>query len=222
LSLKAEKVKQQTRPSFDEEKILWGLGIDYVLGIDEVGRGAFAGPIFAASVVFPKNFKSSFLREVNDSKLLKARRREYLSEKIKESALFFSISNVGINLINKYGIGYANKMAFRKVIAETISELKGRHFVLVDGFHVKFIRGIGLKNQKAIIKGDRKSLSIAAASILAKVERDKLMRKLSREYPYYGFGRNKGYGTKKHQEAIREFGLTKLHRSSFNLSWLGK
>src|SRR3989344_9283046 len=102
------------RPSFDEEKILWDLGFDYVLGIDEVGRGAFAGPIFAASVVFPKNLKSSFLSEVNDSKLLKPRKREELSKKIKDAALSFSISNVGINLINKYGIGYANKMAFRK------------------------------------------------------------------------------------------------------------
>ena len=206
------------RPSFDEEKILWDLGFDYVLGIDEVGRGAFAGPIFAASVVFPKNLKASFLDEVNDSKLLKPRKREELSEKIKEAALSFSIAGIEINLINKYGIGYANKMAFREVIADTILKLKGKHFVLVDGFHVKFVRGIGLKNQKAIVKGDQKSISIAAASILAKVERDKLMRKLGRVYPDYGFGRNKGYGTRKHQEAIREFGFTKIHRKSFNLS----
>ena len=169
------------RPSFDEEKILWDLGFDYVLGIDEVGRGAFAGPIFAASVVFPKNLKASFLDEVNDSKLLKPRKREELSEKIKETALSFSVSSVEINLIDKHGIGYANKMAFRKVIADTILKLNGgKYFVLVDGFHVKFVRKIGLKNQKAIVKGDQKSISIAAASILAKVERDKLMRRLSK------------------------------------------
>ncbi|MEK9178542.1 MAG: ribonuclease HII [Patescibacteria group bacterium] len=212
--------KIKSNPSFEEEKILWDLGIDYVIGIDEVGRGAFAGPIFAASVVFPKYLDTSKLTGVNDSKLLKPRERVRLAEIIKETSLSFSVASVNINLINKYGIGYANKMAFRKVIANTIFRLKGRHFVLVDGFHVKFVRGIGLKNQKAIVKGDRKSLSIAAASILAKVERDRLMRKLSRIYPVYGFGRNKGYGTKKHREANKEFGLTKIHRSSFNLSWL--
>ncbi|EKD86903.1 MAG: hypothetical protein ACD_37C00107G0005 [uncultured bacterium] len=96
--------------------------------------------------------------------------------------------------------------------------MKGKRFVLADGFHVKYLRGIGLKNQKAIIGGDRKSISIAAASIIAKVERDKFMRDLNRVYPNYGFERNKGYGTRYHKEALKQFGLSQIHRTSFNLS----
>lgn len=212
----------KNKPSFEEEKVLWEKGYDSVIGIDEVGRGAFAGPIFAAAVVFPKNLNEEILLGINDSKLLKARERVRLSELIKSQALSFSVASIGINFINKLGIGHANKMAFRKVVAEIMLKLEGKHFVLVDGFHVKFVRGIGLRNQKAIVKGDRKSLSIASASILAKVERDRLMRLLGKDYPLYGFGKNKGYGTKMHQEAIRDYGLTDVHRSSFNLSWLGK
>lgn len=90
--------------------------------------------------------------------------------------------------------------------------------MLIDGFNIKYLKGIGLKNQKGIIKGDRKSISIAAASIIAKVHRDKLMRKLNRKYPQYGFHRNKGYGTKFHQTAIKNHGLSEIHRTSFNLS----
>ena len=205
----------KTKPSFDEEEILWNTGYDFAIGIDEVGRGAFAGPIFAASVVFPRFFKSPFLKFINDSKLLKPKERETLAVEIKKSALFYSIASIGVGVINRKGIGAANKMVFRKVIAQSILKLKGKHFVLADGFHIKYVKGVGLKNQKAIIGGDRKSISIAAASIIAKVERDKLMRDLNRVYPNYGLKRNKGYGTLEHRTAIKLNGLSRIHRIAF-------
>ena len=164
-----------------------------------------------------KYFDDSKLLGVNDSKLLKHQERVRLSKIIKDNSLAFSVASVNISLINKFGIGYANKMAFRKAIAEIILKLKGKHFVLVDGFHVKFVRDIGLSHQKAIVKGDEKSFSIAAASIIAKVYRDRLMKKYHREFPDFGFGRNKGYGTRKHREAIKLYGLSGLHRKSFHL-----
>ena len=213
------------KPSFKEEIKIWKKGCEFVIGVDEVGRGSFAGPVVAGAVVFEKrsNFKDGMLSEVNDSKLLNPRKREQLAKEIKEEAILYAVSVVGVSKINKLGIGRTTKIAIRKVIKTILlriiesSNYKPSIFVLADGFHIKYIRGIGLINQKAIIKGDRKSISIAAASIIAKVYRDKLMRKLNRKYPGYGFAKNKGYGTKLHQAAIKNYGLTEIHRTSFNL-----
>lgn len=218
------------KPNFKEERKLWRSGIKYVIGIDEVGRGAFAGPIVAGAVVFPRiskvTKKLSGLKKINDSKLLKANIRRKLASKIKKYSLFYALAEVKISVINKSGIGEANKMVFRKVVNKIIEQIKedlGRkigkneYFLLADGLPTKYIHG-GLKSQIAIIKGDRKSITIAAASIIAKVHRDSLMRDLSRKFHHYKFSRNKGYGTKAHQKALQKYGLTDVHRTSFDLS----
>jgi len=211
-------MKTITKPSFEEEKLYWKSGIDFVIGLDEVGRGAFAGPIVAAGVVFDRNVNTKFVRGVNDSKLINPRLREELSEIIKANSIF-AIESVEIDYINKNGIGKANSAVFRKVLRSLIMnfEQKSNYFILIDGFHKKYLPG-GIKKQKGIVKGDQKSLSIAAASILAKVYRDNLMQKESKKYPNYLFERNKGYGSRAHRQALKEFGLIKIHRTSFNLS----
>lgn len=209
-----------TKPSLKEEKKLWQKGYQYVVGLDEVGRGAFAGPIVAGAVVFPKNIikNKNLLSEINDSKLLTPLKRERLSKEIKKSAFIYAIAKINVQTINKLGIGKANQMAFRKVLKNMQKKIKNeKPFVLVDGFHIRYLKGVGLRNQKAIIKGDRKCVSIAAASIIAKVYRDRLMRKLHKTYPNYFFVRNKGYGTKEHQEALKKYGFCVFHRRSFHL-----
>lgn len=209
-------VMKKTRPSFKEEIKLWNNGIDYVIGIDEVGRGAFAGPIVGAGVVFKPNFDHLFLRNVNDSKLLRPNQRELCSVFIKQNALHWTVELIDIGYINKYGIGKANIAVFRKVLRSLLLKFDANkdYFVLIDGFHGKYLPG-GIQKQKAIVKGDRKSLSIASASIIAKVYRDQLMKEISNKYPNYNFGQNKGYGTKLHRGAIKEHGISKFHRLSF-------
>lgn len=218
------------KPSFKEERILWKSGVKYVIGIDEVGRGAFAGPIVAGAVVFPKilklSKKLSSLKSINDSKLLKAYTRRKLNKVIKKHSLFYAVSEVNIASINKTGIGRANKTVFRKVVNRIVKQIemeqgrklkKGEFYIISDGFPTKRIKG-GISNQKAIIGGDRKSITIAAASIIAKVHRDSLMRDLSKKFRHYKLSRNKGYGTKGHQKALLKYGLSQIHRTSFNLT----
>jgi ribonuclease HII len=207
-----------TKPTFIEEEFLWEKGFRYIIGIDEVGRGCFAGPIVAGAVVFKKDCNRKLLIDVNDSKQLKFLQRRKLSKVIKDECLYWGIGTIPVSTINKVGIGKANKIAFRKALDGIIKNIGvEKPFVLIDGFHVKYIRGVGLKNEKAIIRGDQRSITIAAASIIAKDHRDKIMRTLSKKYPEYGFGKNKGYGTKEHQDAIKKHGLTRIHRTSFNL-----
>jgi len=214
------------KPTFKEEQRLWRRGCDFVIGVDEVGRGAFAGPVIAGAVVFRKGsqFKNGLLSQINDSKLLNSKKREVISKEIIKHSLLYATSTIGLPAINKFGIGKATQIAIRKVVKIVlwqileINKSKPPIFILADGFHIRYIRGIGLVNQKAIIKGDQKCISIAAASIIAKVYRDKLMRKLNKKYPGYGFARNKGYGTKIHREALKKYGLSKIHRKSFNLT----
>lgn len=207
------------RPTFEEELLLWNKGINHVIGIDEVGRGAFAGPIVAAGVVFHRDtpYREYPLGNVNDSKLLSPTARRQCAKIIKDTALFWTVESIEISFINRFGIGKANASVFRKVIKKLLLLVNhGSYVVLIDGFHQKYLPG-GIHKQKAIIKGDQKSISIAAASIIAKVYRDEQMRKTGRKYPDYSFGVNKGYGTKSHQEMIRKYGLSKIHRRSFHL-----
>ncbi|OGH02505.1 MAG: hypothetical protein A2798_02540 [Candidatus Levybacteria bacterium RIFCSPHIGHO2_01_FULL_37_17] len=207
------------KPSFEFEKKYWGNHIDYVIGIDEVGRGAFAGPIVAAAVVFSSNIKIGALAEINDSKLLNFTQRAKLAKLIKEYALFWAVEQIDIAYINKYGIGKANSAVFRKVLKKLLKNIKSSNYsILIDGFHRKYLPG-GLSKQQGIVKGDQKSLSIAAASILAKVYRDNLMKKESKLFPNYKFAKNKGYGTKEHRAAIINFGTTQIHRSSYITTW---
>lgn len=196
-------------PTPDEEIKLWIQGYRYVCGLDEVGRGCFAGPVVAGAVIFSPG--TALPIGINDSKLLKPKQREKLAGQIKEVALAWSIGEIAVSHINKKGIGKATQMAFRKAVKILPVRVD---FVLVDAFYIKHF---SRKKQKAIVHGDRTSLSIAAASIIAKVYRDELMEKLDQKYPRYGFSKHKGYGTADHRAAIKKHGLSRVHRKSFNL-----
>lgn len=196
-------------PTLKLEKRLWKSGYSLICGLDEVGRGSFAGPVCVGAVIFEKD--CIIPDGVADSKLLKPRQRENLAEQIKKCAITWSVGQINVPTINKVGIGKATQMAFRKALR--LLEVK-TDFVLVDAFYIKHLNR---KRQKAVKDGDEVCASISAASIIAKVYRDKLMRKLSKKYPHYGFSKHKGYGTKKHQEAIKKYGLSSVHRKSFHL-----
>lgn len=196
-------------PTLNFERELWNSNYKFVCGLDEVGRGCFAGPVIVGAVIFPPDI--SLLEGVMDSKMLKPRQRERLVKTIKSLAIAWSIAEISVRNINKVGIGKAAQMGFRKAIKDLQIN---PDYILIDAFYVKHLNR---KKQKPIIKGDQQSLTIAAASIIAKVYRDKLMKKLHWKYPEYGFAKHKGYGTKKHQEAIKKYGLTRIHRKSFNL-----
>jgi len=225
-------------PTFSLEKRLWKKGYKVVIGVDEVGRGCLAGPIVAGAVVFApapqvqslkckvqnyqKNLRKILSLKIDDSKRLTPKSRSKLAAEIKECCQCYVIASESVATINRVGIVKATEKAMRKAIKKLQSQkvLKsksGKTFVIVDGFHVKYISGIGLKYQKNIFGGDRKCISIAAASIIAKVYRDNLMEKLAKKprYKKYGWEQNKGYGTKKHIKAIKRYGLTKLHRKLF-------
>jgi ribonuclease HII len=199
-----------TKPSLKEEKKLWSRGINLVAGVDEVGRGCFAGPVVAAAVILPVNFRAT--REINDSKLLTPAKREKLARIIKKNALSFSIAEISVEIINQIGIGKATQQAF----AQAITGLSVfPHHILIDAF---YITALDKSRQTPIVHGDGISITIAAASIIAKVYRDERMQELHLEYPHYDFYTNKGYGTKKHQQAIKTYGLCDLHRTSFHLA----
>lgn len=195
--------------SFDLETFFWNRGEKFVAGIDEVGRGSWAGPVVAAAVIFPRFFKTSY--NLYDSKLISPKNREHLSALILAEAEV-GIGIVGVSVINKIGIGKSTDIAFCRAVQNLEKDCNR---LLVDAF---YIEGLSKKNQLALKNGDKLCASIAAASIVAKVYRDALMRKLSKKYPEYGFATHKGYGTRNHQIALREYQLSKVHRTSFNLS----
>ena len=224
-------------PNFSYEKKLWQKGFRLVVGVDEVGRGAFAGPIVVGAVIWPRpnklkteDIKLKKLNQlgINDSKLLKPRTREQLANEIKEKALAWDVTGVEVSVINRIGIGKATEKAMRKTIGDLMRKLEcevgSEMFVLLDYFYVPYLRGVGKSRQLGIKRGDQKSFSIAAASILAKVHRDKFMRSLAKKprYKKYLWGKNKGYGTKVHRKAILRYGLTRYHRKQFVESWRGK
>jgi len=210
-------MKKITHPSFYHEQLYWNQGYT-VVGLDEVGRGAFAGPLVAAGVMFRKGTpcKGNILEQIRDSKQLSPNIRQVLSLEVKKNCDFFSIAEVPVTVINRVGIGRANLIAFRKVISDLQKKLLRQNtFALVDGFHISYVKGLSLKNQKAIVKGDQVSISIAAASIIAKVYRDTLMKQLHETCKVYNFYQNKGYGTRYHRTMIKKHGITPLHRVAF-------
>ena len=180
-------------------------GFTYIGGIDEAGRGPLAGPVVAAVVVFKPGTK---IEGINDSKKLSEAKRDELFEIIKEEALDYGIGIVQKDEIDEYNILNATYMAMKKAV----NCLKQKpDYLLVDAAHIPDVD----IEQKSIIKGDLKSISIAAASILAKVTRDSIMYEYDKMYPEYGFASHKGYGTDQHYKAIREHGITSIHRRSF-------
>jgi len=196
-------------PTLDIEKDLWNQGYRFIAGIDEAGRGSWAGPVVAAAVVFSPNIKVP--EGLRDSKLLTPKKREELDEQIREVAVGFAIGEVSVEGIEKRGIAVATQMAMRRALRDLDPE---PDFSLIDYFTIQYIKK---SSQKAVKKGDLHCVSIAAASIVAKVYRDNLMRQFDEdeEFGVYQFGKHKGYGTKSHQEAIREFGVCRIHRVSF-------
>jgi ribonuclease HII len=184
---------------------LYASGYNLIAGIDEAGRGPLAGPVVAAAVIFDKNI---FIDGINDSKKISAKKRIYLSETIKEKAISFAFGIVDHKIIDKINILQASLKAM-KLAYEKLS--KNVDLILIDG-NKSFITTTSVKT---IVKGDSKSFSIAAASILAKVKRDEIMQEASLLHPQYLWEQNKGYGTKKHIDAIKEFGYTDLHRKTF-------
>jgi ribonuclease HII len=198
-------------PSFNRGDELLNGKIELVFGMDEVGRGSFAGPLVASAVCFEKEFK--WFKEINDSKLLTSKKRKYLSKLILRYGLCF-IEIIDVDVINKFGIGESNRLIFENLINRIREQFVNRKiYFLIDGNKKK----LNYKNVEFIIKGDQKSISIAASSIIAKVYRDVLMKRLGKEYEGYNFPKNKGYGTKFHQNAIKKLGLCEIHRTSFSL-----
>lgn len=177
-------------------------------GTDEAGRGCLAGPVTAAAVILPKDFRNSIL---NDSKQLSENKRDLLKPIIENEALHFEVAHVFQDEIDTINILNASILAMHKCIdgLTTIPE-----FIIVDGNKFKPYKNIPFET---IIKGDGKYLSIAAASILAKTYRDLYMNTIHEEYPMYNWKQNKGYPTKEHRDAIKEYGVTKYHRKSFRL-----
>uniref|UniRef100_A0A832DII8 Ribonuclease HII n=1 Tax=Ignavibacterium album TaxID=591197 RepID=A0A832DII8_9BACT len=180
-------------------------GINFLAGVDEAGRGPLAGPVVAASVILPKNFHH---KEIDDSKKLSHKQREKLFEIITENAICYSFSVISHTTIDKINILNASLLAMKKSVNKLnpIPEL-----VLVDGNKIFNSR----LQIIPVVKGDSLSQSIAAASIIAKVIRDRMMNRLAEKYSYYGWEHNKGYPTKQHIEALIKFGATPVHRKSF-------
>ncbi|MCX7981640.1 MAG: ribonuclease HII [Syntrophales bacterium] len=180
-------------------------GFIHVAGVDEAGRGPLAGPVVAAAVILPVGY---FHPEIRDSKQLNRKKREVLYQIIHQEAVAVGVGVVEPSIIDRVNVLKATLMA----MSEAVYGLEVKpDYLLVDGN----IRIPCPLPQKAIVKGDRLSISIAAASIVAKVSRDWIMEIYDRQYPHYLFGRHKGYGTKEHWEAIEKYGLCKIHRRSF-------
>lgn len=206
-----EKEQKRLEDMLIHERLLWNQGLLFVCGVDEAGRGPLAGPVVAAAVVLPQD---CLIAGINDSKKLSAKKRDDLFDEIRQRAAEVEVGIVSEKEIDSINILQASNKAMRMAIGR----LKTRpDHLLIDG------RGLPEKfyPQTAIVGGDRKSCSIAAASIIAKVTRDRMMIEYDNAYPQYGFAKHKGYGTKQHIEAIQEHGPCEIHRRSFKVTTWG-
>lgn len=200
--------KQASLAEFEKhlqlERDIWDSGVDYIAGVDEVGRGPLAGPVVAAAVILPKDF---LLLGVNDSKKLSDQQRQVLAPLIKAKALAWSLGIVQAPVIDAVNIYEASRIAMQKAI-EGLTIQPGH--LLIDAMTVDLD-----VPQDKLIKGDARSASIGAASIIAKVARDAMMADLAKEYPGYDFEHNAGYGTKNHLAGLAQHGITPIHRKTF-------
>lgn len=187
------------------ENNLYEQGIEKICGVDEVGRGPLAGPVVACSIILSRDFK---ILGIDDSKKLSEKKRNDLYEKITSTCLAFGIGIVDNYIIDEINILNATKLAM-KLAVENMAIIPDH--MLIDAVRLENIK----IPMTTIIKGDSLSVSIAAASIVAKVTRDRMMQDFHLEYPYYAFDANKGYGTKAHYSGIDQFGICKIHRKSF-------
>lgn len=186
------------------ERELGKRGYEFICGVDESGRGPLAGPLFVAAVILPLGKKYKY---INDSKLLNEKKRKLAYEEVVTNALSISVSVATVDEIDKYNIYQSTKMKMINSI-KTL-EIKP-DFVLIDAMNIEEIQ-----NKLSLIKGDRRSISIAAASVIAKVKRDEYMLQLDEKYPMYNFQKNKGYPTKQHKMLLKQFGPCNEHRKSF-------
>ena len=201
-----ESADTETVNLWQHEALAWSAGFIRVAGIDEVGRGPLAGPVLAACVVLPPGFA---LDGIRDSKKLSARQRERAEARIRAEAVAIGIGSVEPDVIDRINILQATHEAMRLAYSQ-LDPLPD--FVLIDGLPV---RVFPCESRKALVQGDSHSVSIAAASIVAKVARDRLMCAYDTVYPEYGFAGHKGYGSAKHMDALREHGPCPIHRRSF-------
>ena len=196
--------KSQIGTDFENQAV--AEGFRFIAGVDEVGRGCLAGAVVAAACIL--DLSKPLPEGLDDSKKISEKRREAITEQLKESAVAFSIAQVEADEIDRINILQATRKAMRLAIEKLTPSAD---FLLIDAVQLKEIN----LPQKAIIKGDAISASIAAASILAKTYRDNLMREMCKIYPQYGFSKHVGYGTKAHFEALRKHGACPIHRKSF-------
>jgi ribonuclease HII len=210
LSPSAAKLRllKKLRCTLRYEKKAWETGAVRVAGVDEVGRGSLFGPVVAAAVVLDRGYR---VRGLRDSKLLEPERREILATRIREHSVAWSVAAVDAGRIDQINIYQASRVAMREAILQL---MPAADYLLIDAVKVECDMP-----QKAIIHGDALSASIAAASILAKVERDRLMREWDTVFPEYGLASHKGYSTPRHLAALREHGPSPLHRQSFAPVW---
>lgn len=193
-----------SRDSYRYERELKQQGVHYIAGVDEVGRGPLVGPVVAACVILPDNFS---LDGLTDSKKLTEKKRDYFYEEIKRQALAIGVGIISEEVIDRVNIYEATKMAMKEAIAQL--SIQPEH-ILIDAMPLD----IDIPTT-SIIKGDLKSITISAASVIAKVSRDRMLYELDEAYPMYDFKNNKGYPTKKHLEAIEQYGILKEHRRSY-------
>ena len=191
------------------ERKLLEKGCKYICGVDEVGRGPLAGPVVCAAVIMPLD---DIIEGVDDSKKLSAKKREKIAEMIAKKAIACHISRIEPQIIDEINILEATKLCMKNAV-EGLSVKPD--FVITDG---NMTLDIAIP-QESIVKGDAKSYSIGAASIVAKVFRDKIMEEYAKQYPCYGFEKNMGYGTAEHIKGIKEAGLCAIHRRSFTKKW---
>lgn len=210
ISASAAKLRllKSLRCTLRYEKIAWGSGAKLVAGVDEVGRGSLFGPVVAAAVVLDPCYR---IRGLRDSKLLPAERREVLAQRIREHAVAWAIAAVDAARIDQINIYHASRLAMREAVLQLNPVCD---YLLIDAMRLDCDLP-----QQAIIHGDALSASIAAASILAKVERDRMISEWDPVFPIYGLRSNKGYSTPKHLAALREHGPSPLHRQSFAPVW---
>jgi ribonuclease HII len=198
-------------PDLSFEQTLWAQGLRYVGGVDEAGRGALAGPVYAAVVILPfEPDLSARLNGVDDSKQLSPVEREHWADQIRQHAFSYGIGSSTCQEIDRLGIVTAVRLAIQRAVGRL--SVPPQH-LLVDYLDLPEL----FIPQTPLVKGDARSLSIAAASVLAKTERDAFMRQLNEEYPQYHLAQNKGYGTQKHRNAIRMYGMSSVHRKTFVL-----
>lgn len=201
-----EKEEERLKALKQQENELRKKGFNTICGIDEAGRGPLAGPVVIASVIMPAN---SMIEGVNDSKKVSEKKREILYDKIIEEAISYGVAIIGQDEIDEINILNATKKGLTMSLKELIVK---PDIILVDA--LEHIDTMGIPYE-SIIKGDAKCYSISCASIIAKVTRDRIMREWDKVYPEYNFAQHKGYGTAKHIEAIKQYGLCPIHRRSF-------